>query len=354
MAKGCEDGDMQRRNERFIERLPLATVPPWLAYTMVLLLCILALVIRIAVDFWLPTGFPYVSFFPAVILAAFFFGVGPGIFAAVLCGLFAWYFFIPTSYPFELNPAIAVALALYIFVVATQIALVHWMQRANFKLAVEREKSKAMADHRELLFRELQHRVSNNLQVAAALIALQRRNVADVDARRALDEAAERLALIGKISRTLYDSNARTLGGRAFMETLLTDIITAAGRPEIRLIVEIDDGVALNPDIAVPLALVLAEAVNNALEHGFAGRDGGTIAVHFTRSVDDRLRLEVADDGVGLPEGFVLNRLDSLGLRIASTLAQQLGGHFDMVHFSDHFPAARACAILDIPARPLS
>jgi two-component sensor histidine kinase len=73
-----------------------------------------------------------------------------------------------------------------------------------------------LADTRELLFRELQHRVSNNLQVAAGLLTMQKRQLTDVSEKTALDEAAGRLALIGRISRQLYDpSGPRSLLSRS-------------------------------------------------------------------------------------------------------------------------------------------
>ncbi len=125
---------------------------------------------------------PYVTFFPAVIVASFLFGVRLGSVSAILCGLLAWYFFIPPHHSFVLTRATGFALAFYLFVVATDLSLVHWMQTANRQLARERERSESLAVTRELLFRELQHRVSNNLQVAAGLLSMQKRRLADADA----------------------------------------------------------------------------------------------------------------------------------------------------------------------------
>ncbi|RZL28122.1 MAG: DUF4118 domain-containing protein, partial [Sphingomonas sp.] len=129
-----------------------------------------ALALRIMTDSLLPAGFPYVTFFPAVIITSFLFGVRLGMVSAALCGLLAWYFFIPPAFSFAVTQGTAFALAFYVLVVATDLALVHWMQSANQQLARERELSRSLADTRELLFRELQHRVSNNLQVAAGLL----------------------------------------------------------------------------------------------------------------------------------------------------------------------------------------
>lgn len=337
---------MHRKNERFVERLPLIPERPGLAYAVTTVLCLLALFARLVVENVLPTGFPFVSFFPAVILSSFLFGVGPGIYASVICGLASWYFFIPPTMTFSLQSNTIVALIFYSVVCATDIALVNWMQRANYSLAVEREKSRALAENREMLFRELQHRVSNNIQVVAALISLQRRNVTDEAARKALDEAHTRLNLIGKIGRALYDPTGQRLGVRSFMEALTDDILEASGRRDLTVRLNVDEEITFHPDTAVPLSLIVAEAISNAIEHGFPGDGRGTIAVDLHKSDTGKLILEVADDGKGLPADFQPERGGNLGLRIATALAQQLGGVFSMA------PGARggARAMLEIPA----
>jgi len=87
---------------------------------------------------------------------------------------------------------------------------------------------------------------------------------------------------------------------------------------------------SLPADAAIPVALIVAEAVANAIEHGFAGRKTGTIAIHCMGGGTSGYRIEIRDDGQGLPEGFALETNAGLGLRIAATLATQLGGRFDL------------------------
>jgi two-component sensor histidine kinase len=338
---------MQRRNERFVERLPLVLDRRWYAYGISTLLCLAAFLLREAAAPFMPSGYPFVSFFPAVIVASFLFGVGPGSYAAILCGAAAWYFFIPPIYTFGIHPGVVIAMLFYAGVVIVDIALIHWMQRANYNLAVERERSRALATNHELMFRELQHRVSNNLQVVAALLSLQRRAIADEGARKALDEASRRLALVGKISRNLYDPTGQGQTIRAFLEMLGAELLEASGRSDIALVVDAPGDLLLEPDVTVPLALIYAEAVSNALEHGFARRRSGNIAVVLIAGADGALTLTVADDGPGVPQGFDPVLGSSLGLKIATTLAGQLGGRFVM----ENGPSGGGMAILDIPAR---
>ncbi|HUD92047.1 sensor histidine kinase [Sphingobium sp.] len=339
---------MHRSNERFVERLPLVLDRPVHAYALTLILCASALMLRFAAEPLLPNGYPFVTFFPAVILSSFLFGVRPGIFAAIVCGIASWYFFIPPPFGFALNPAVIVAMLFYTGVVVVDILLIHFMQRANFNLAIERERSRVLADNRELLFRELQHRVSNNLQVVAALLSLQRRHVDHEVARRALDEASERLALVGRISRALYDPELKGQDMRAFLTALTGDVVDASGRGDISLSVDAPGGLTLDPNVTVPLALVVAEAVSNAIEHGLPDR-AGRIDVTL-EAEEEALVLRVADDGRGVAPELEAEKGESLGLRIANALAAQLGGRFSL----SPGVAAGAVARLDLPLRTAS
>ncbi|MEC3948997.1 sensor histidine kinase [Sphingobium sp. HWE2-09] len=336
---------MQRRNYRFVERLPLVLDRPVYAYILTIVFCASALLLRYAAEPLLPTGYPFVTFFPAVILSSFLFGVRPGIFAGVLCAILSWYVFIPPYGSFTLNPAVAVAMLFYTGVVVVDIALIHFMQRANFNLAIERERSAALAENRELLFHELQHRVSNNLQVVAAMLSLQRRHVDHDVARRALDDASARLALVGRISRALYDPSGVGQDMRSFLTTLTADIVDASGRQDIALTVVAPADLRLDPNITVPLALVVAESVSNAIEHGLPDR-AGHIGVTL-ESANGALALLVADDGQGIPADGGADKNGSLGLRIAHALAAQLGGRFALL------PGGQGGAIarLDLPVR---
>lgn len=309
--------------DRTLERLPLLGERRALAYGITLGFCVAAWWLRLALDPLFPPGFPYLTFFPAVILASFLFGRGPGILAGLLCGLLAWYYFIPPIRSFALSRTTGVALVFYLGVVTVDILLVHWMQRANARLAAERERSARLAARTEILFEELQHRVSNNLQMVGAMLALQRRTVADGEAKRAIGDAAAKLQLIGRIQRRLYGSRGEPLALDAFISALVEDLAASGGKPGIRHVVQADTAVLLPPDRAIPLALIVAEGIANAIEHGFADREEGEILV-AVECADGLLTLTIRDDGLGVPPDFDVHRADSLGLRIARSLAQGL------------------------------
>lgn len=309
-----------------IDRLPLAVRPPvaWLA---TLASVLIAFWIRYLVDDALPSGFPFVSFFPAVILVSVLLGARYGTVAAILGGLIAWYVFIPPRGVFDLSQGALTAMLFYAFVVSTDVAIIHWMQRANRHLALERERNAALARTRALLFDELQHRVSNNLQAVAGLLALQRRRLSDPQAAAALSEASQRVALIGRISRRLYDADEAGKGLSTFLAALLDDVIEAHGRADIVRGVDCPADLQLATEQAMPVALVVAESIANAIEHGLAEHRAPEIRIAVTRG-DSDLRIAVTDNGGTLPEGFDAERSGSLGLSIATMLARQTAGRY--------------------------
>lgn len=321
----------QAQTSHWLERLPIAQGKPLAAFAATCGLIAASYFLRVIAAPWLPPGFPYVTFFPAVIIASFLFGVRMGLFAGVACGLLAWFFFIPPYGSFALTSGSVVALGFYILVIGTDLLIIHWLQRTNNRLADQRELTRKLAETRALLFGELQHRVSNNLQVAAGLLSLSKRRVTEPEGKAAIDEASRRLALIGRISRQLYDAGGATRSMREFLEPLCADVIDASGRTGIRCTVNVAEDAPLSPDAAIPLALIVAEAMANAIEHGFADRDHGLIEVDLARDGETMVRVEIRDDGHGLPTGFEIEASNSLGLRIATMLAEQLNGRFELL-----------------------
>lgn len=320
---------MQGRESRFLERLPLARTRRWQGYAAALAFSLIGLVVRWLLADIFPPGFPFLTFFPAVILAAFLFGRGPGAFAALLCGVLAWSFFITPGISFMLGRGDVLALAFYAAVATVIIAVIDAMQRGNARLHRERERSEQLAQRSQLLFSELQHRVSNNLQMVGAVLTLQQRSVADPAARQALSDAGAKLQTIGRIQRQLYSHSGDPQPLEQILPDLVQDVVATAGKPDVTASVDVDAAIKLPPDALIPIALVVAETIANAVEHGFAGRESGRIEVRMAMC-GDAVTLTVADDGAGPPPGFTAAVTTSLGLRISRTLADQLGGSFDL------------------------
>ncbi len=192
-----------------------------------------------------------------------------------------------------------------------------------------RDVSELRRRERELItkdatIREIHHRVKNNLQTVAALLRLQSRRMSSPEARVALGEAMRRVATIALVHETLSQTLDESvpfddLVGRSLR--LAADVATAGAH--VRTKVHGSFG-AVPAEDATALALVLTELVTNAVEHGFAGREHGSVDIVVDRD-GDALQVEVADDGAGLPAEHGAGT--GLGTQIVSTLVRnELGG----------------------------
>jgi two-component system, sensor histidine kinase PdtaS len=338
--------------QQFLVDLGTRKRTPFYCWSFALAAFLASLVLRFALAEQLPAGFPFLTFFPAVIVTAFLCGLWPGTAVAVASGLAAWWFFIPPSNSFKLDGPAALALLFYAFIVAVDIVVIHVMNVSLGRLRTERERSQNLADSREIMFQELQHRISNNLLVVSALMNLQKASLKDEDARRVIEEAAARLALIGKIHRQLHDPSGQSVEFGAFLKELCHDVIEASGASASIVCLVRADAIVLPAERTVPVALIVTELVSNALEHAFAVRAKGTITIDLTRD-DDLVSLTIEDDGAGLAAGFDLSSTRSLGLRIVKALTQQLGGAFAMATTEAGRATGTACR-LRFPISPLS
>jgi PAS domain S-box-containing protein len=191
----------------------------------------------------------------------------------------------------------------------------------------------AALKEREVLMQEIHHRVKNNLQVISSLIHMQMRKTEPGSNRSALEECRTRVQAIALIHEKLYQS--QDYGRIPFSEyahSLASSIFDAArvSLGQVSLEVAIED-VALPVDKAIPCGLILNELMTNSLKHAFKEGRRGTLRVEFGK-VDHgrRLRLVVRDNGVGLPDGIDIQKVDSLGLQLVCTLTEQLEGDIEV------------------------
>jgi two-component sensor histidine kinase len=168
MANSSLERDKSSRVALWIERLPLADQSPILRLACTLAIFASAWLLRVVTDPVLPSGFPYVTFFPAVIITSFLFGVRLGFLSGLLCGLVAWYYFIAPLNSFQLDGS-RVALGFYVFVVATDLLLVHGMQTANKQLVLEREANRELANAKAVIVMELEQRIEERKQAVGSL-----------------------------------------------------------------------------------------------------------------------------------------------------------------------------------------
>jgi len=174
---------------------------------------------------------------------------------------------------------------------------------------------------KDVLLRELQHRVKNNLQMITALIRMEARNVVDGETGERFDRLAGRINSLALLYNLLSGEGADDgidLG--VYLSKVASSVMEAHAVEGIRLDLKVDTWpVSIN--VAMPTGLVVNELMTNALKHAFLGRDGGTITVSSLVN-DTGCRVVISDDGVGLPEGKTWPQSGKLGAVIAQSLRQ--------------------------------
>jgi two-component sensor histidine kinase len=173
--------------------------------------------------------------------------------------------------------------------------------------------------------REIHHRVKNNLQTVASLLRIQARRLDSPEARLELEESVRRIQAIALVHETLAQDPNHEVSFDEVATRITAMVTQGLVRPDapVRCVIEGRAG-DLVSEVATPMSLILTELLQNAIEHAFADR-GGTVRISFTRAAGT-LRLEVADDGAGLPEGFLLDGARSIGMQIVQTMVGELGG----------------------------
>lgn len=175
---------------------------------------------------------------------------------------------------------------------------------------------------KDVLLREVLHRVYNNLQQVEALLNLQGRRFDDLEVRQAFKDVGERLRSLALLQRKLYQGNDyRHVDFAAYLADLATTVAAAARRPEIDIVVDAEP-VAVEVDKAIPLGLIANELLTNSVKHAFVD-GGGRVDVVLRREGPDKLRLQVWDNGVGA-DPKLLAQGSGLGARLIPNLARQL------------------------------
>lgn len=188
---------------------------------------------------------------------------------------------------------------------------------------------------KDATIREIHHRVKNNLQTVAALLRLQSRRTANVEARQALQESVRRVASIAMVHETLSISLDERVDIDDVVSKVLSMVAEVSGASRVVVRREGALGI-LAAELATPLVMVLAELIQNALEHAFEPGREGEVVLHAERSAAS-LEVIVSDDGCGLPSDFSLDRAERLGLQIVRTLvSSELRGSLELQRRQPH------------------
>lgn len=182
--------------------------------------------------------------------------------------------------------------------------------------------------HRDLLIREVDHRVKNSLMMTASLLYLQERRFSDPEVREAFGSTRRRLNSIGLVHEALYrGSSLEEIDLAHYLERLLDELGKALGAEARGVAISLDvEPLLLAPHQTTPVGLIVAEVVTNAFKHAFGANGSGTIEVKARLANLDDIQIEIRDDGVGFAGLTDRRAAEGLGTRLIDALAQQLGG----------------------------
>jgi len=208
-------------------------------------------------------------------------------------------------------------------------------RRATMVLRRQQARLAIAVDQQELLMQEIHHRVKNNLQIVASLLNLQASRIRQPAARAEFQSARDRVRALATLHRHLYaHGEVHTINMREFLIELCGQLFQAMGEKageRLRLEIEAPE-LKMSSDQAVPLALIVTEAVSNSVKYAFPGGRRGSIWVHLTTD-GDHAELGIRDDGVGIPAGRVETEAgtrDGIGIQLIRGFARQLGATLEV------------------------
>jgi PAS domain S-box-containing protein len=189
---------------------------------------------------------------------------------------------------------------------------------------------KKSLEEKDLLLKEIHHRVKNNLQIISSLLNLQKNYVGSQECRNVLDESQNRVHSMALIHEKLYQTeNLTKIHFADYIRDLSNFLFRSYGVDPERIRLNIDSHASLNIDTAIPCGLIVSELLSNALKYAFVQRDNGEILIE-TKQKNGKFELRVEDNGIGLPEDLDVRSTHSLGMRLVNTLAKQLRGNIEM------------------------
>ena len=210
------------------------------------------------------------------------------------------------------------------FVNQSSVALQRWRAEGQVRASLK---------EKEVLLREVHHRVKNNLQIVSSLLSLQARSAKGTDGQDILAEAQNRIRTLALIHEKLYASGDMAGVNMAdYLGELVGQLASTFDIPPTKVKVRTDiESVRLNIDTAIPCGLIVNELVANSLKHAFPEGRNGQVTVRLQRPGGEEYELSVEDNGIGFPEGLDFAKTKTLGCQLINSLAAQLGGTVELL-----------------------
>ncbi|MEG4576536.1 PAS domain S-box protein [Microcoleus sp. N3A4] len=185
---------------------------------------------------------------------------------------------------------------------------------------------------KEILLKEIHHRVKNNLCVVASLLELQSNTVADPQLSKMFEESQNRLNSMALIHEKLYRStNLAQINFGEYLEDLVSNLFHSYNISDNRILLQVlAEPISLNLETATPCGLIANELVSNTLKHAFPDGATGTVSVECYQTSDREIHLFVKDNGIGFPQNLDFRKTNSMGFQVVCTLTEQLEGTIEL------------------------
>jgi PAS domain S-box-containing protein len=184
---------------------------------------------------------------------------------------------------------------------------------------------------KEMLLKEIHHRVKNNLMIISSLLSLQSSYIKDDESRELFQVSEDRARSMALIHESLYESSdLKNIDFGDHIQSLAKELFLNYTDGSGRIKLKIDaENIGMDINTTIPLSLILNELITNSLKHAFPGDRLGEIKIDF-HSQNEEYELTVKDDGIGLPHDFDYTRTDSLGLQLINSLTAQIDGRIEL------------------------
>ncbi|NJK75750.1 MAG: PAS domain S-box protein [Microcoleus sp. SU_5_6] len=181
---------------------------------------------------------------------------------------------------------------------------------------------------KEVLLKEIHHRVKNNMQVISSLLQLQAQYIEDEDTLSLFEESQTRIHSMALIHEQLYQSeHLDRIDIQPYVENLVANLSQSFGCYSSSICINLNlDPISLNIETAIPCGLIINELASNSLKYAFTQGREGEISIDFRKISDREFYLSIKDNGTGFPEGFDVENTETLGLRLVRMLTRQLDG----------------------------
>ena len=192
---------------------------------------------------------------------------------------------------------------------------------------IDEEKIKASLKEKEVLLKEVHHRVKNNMQIISSMLGLQSTYVKNEYFNDVLKDCQNRIKSMALIHEKLYQSdNMARIIISEYVDTLLSYLKNSYTSNNISINYKMLKNISFNLDIAIPLGLIINELITNSLKHAFLKDKQGNIDLSINKIDENTYMLMIKDNGIGLPNNFDINNTNTLGLQLVKVLVEQING----------------------------